>query len=152
MVANGFHEKRVVHDPDAVTTREGVLTPKVTYLETCRQHEATILDDWVGGKAPPVRLLTVINKADMWWRSTQAEKSSVIEQYTDRDRSYGKVVAQKVLIPHSVVAYSAERHGYFYKALPSPDYSDAVHLGLHNTFVSTLRNFIQAWLEDGGRK
>jgi hypothetical protein len=75
VVAYRYHEHRAGTPDQAVTkTHE----PRIRWLDMHRRLESDALGEWVstlGNRAKSKKLITVVNKADLWWDSSNAVRS-----------------------------------------------------------------------------
>lgn len=79
VVSYGYHEGVDVQD-DAVERTKSGYRAKPSFLTRARELEVTALDEWRNELIDAKWLITLVNKADLWWHPDTYEK--VLQEYS----------------------------------------------------------------------
>jgi hypothetical protein len=136
VVCHGYHESDVLTASEAVA-EDGTARPE--WLEKQRQIELADLDDWAGRLGATLRrarMLTVINKADLWWD----EQATVLDHYTsgpyaDRVKALGLRLVDPV--PYCSIIKRFQGRG-----LTSGRFDDPCRAELRRTAIRSLLEMV----------
>lgn len=106
VVAYGYHESRV--GKNEVFEENGKI--KEDFLKRRRKVEINLLNEWtelLGDKETSKWLITLVNKADLWWHN----KDEILSYY-ESGQYFKSLGSAKVLSP-SVVSYCAIFHKFY---------------------------------------
>lgn len=118
VVSYGYHQADEIPESDALPSPQAkTLVARADFLLARRQRELEVLREWTPivpvGKAPWV--LTVVNKADLWWPDDDGEIKAYYEQGEYAD-ALGPFKAGHLVLPHTATIqrfYNRRTGGYF---------------------------------------
>ncbi|MEU2582548.1 GTPase domain-containing protein [Streptomyces avermitilis] len=131
VVANGFHEF-ATSASSAVENGK----PREEFLQQQRSTEIDSLKSWVpllGDRFQTAWVLTVVNKADLWWE----RRDAVMDQY--RAGPYADAIrASDSRLKHAVLPYCSVIHRFYGEARLPGEFDDENRLAITSHFLREL--------------
>lgn len=133
VVSYGYHEH--ASGADDAFLDEGTVADN--YLEKHRALEESYLNEWIQLLGNPVTtawILTVINKADIWWES----RHEVVDHYGADGSNYLQKLRGTSNVDHAVLEYSSVIHRFYGRALVAPTFDQDLQQRLRIRLVESL--------------
>jgi len=131
VVAFGYHESRVGRKE--VFDSDGKI--RVDFLEARRKVEIDLLSEWtelLGDKGTSKWLITLVNKADLWW-----DNKDDILSYYEKGAYFEALGSAKNLSP-AVIRYCALFHKFYGESPISGMFDDEDRIEVKEHFLSQL--------------
>lgn len=134
VVSAGFHEYNYGSNHNQALDKNN--QPNPDWIKAHLARESNMLSEWIHllklhSGTPHV--VTVINKADLWWDSRERTRSLYASS-----SEYGKTIAQIPNARHSVYEFCAKRRPFFSAYTPNTHLSDATQSQLFSGLASGM--------------
>jgi hypothetical protein len=139
VVANGFHEGTASEDHCIKKLKGGFSVPS-TFLKMSKQLEATAASEWAAELSDAKWLITLINKADLWWTPFNFE--AVKSQYGTNSR-YWNALGPSWQKKHAIIPYAATFKPFYDRVPMSGCYSDQQRIIDHRCALEAVLTFIK---------
>lgn len=133
VVSYGYHEH--ASGADDAFSDEGTVSEQ--YLKSHRALEESYLNEWIellGNQVTTSWILTVINKADIWWDSRQ----EAWDYYGADDSGYLQKLKVASGVDQVVLEYSSVIHRFYTRSLIAPTFDQDLQQRLRVRLVESL--------------
>jgi hypothetical protein len=139
VVANGYHEG-TAPESHAIKLASNGYEVNPDFLAKNRQLEIDSLAEWSVELAEAKWLVTLVNKADLWWHPETLER--VLEHYKSSSSPYGAALNHWQR-KHVVLPYASTSKPYYDRVPMSGHFGDAQRLGCQVGAFRSLTELIE---------
>jgi len=137
VVANGYHEG-IASQAQALTIARKQVSVNPSFLQSSFELEISSLKEWTSTMIEPSWVITLVNKADLWWTPDNFE--SVVSQYRDAG-PYSDCLSEWKS-KHIVVPYSSVNKPFYDRVPMTGLFSDSVRLDYQIAFLRALESLV----------